>query len=52
MYDLKIPNVLSDWDNILPFERQIYIDQLLTRLDEQQKEKNTPYGEYANYPTG
>jgi hypothetical protein len=42
MYDLnKDPSM---FDNVMPFEKQIYIDMLLQRLKEKQQQKGTTAG--------
>lgn len=35
MYDLKKP--ISEWDNMMPFERQIYLDLIINRMKEENK---------------
>jgi hypothetical protein len=48
-HDLKAANVI-DWDNIPPFERQIYLNLLQQRLDMDSK-KNQPAAPFGTPPS-
>lgn len=38
MWDLK--RNISEWDNFMPFEKQIYLDLMMGRLEEDSKKNN------------
>ena len=38
MWDLK--KDISQWDSFIPFEKQIYLDMIISRLEDDRKNKN------------
>lgn len=38
MWDLK--RNISEWDDFMPFEKQIYLDLMMGRLEEESKKNN------------